>query len=417
MMKRTMVFLILFIATLTVFSVKITVTAPYAEMLSFLQEKAVEFTGKNPQVEVEVIQEPEGGQIAALIAAGNAPDLFIGVFGYMPEKYASMGKLVNLSQLEGFDEMQSRIYNGIHYSDDGGVYFIPWMLTTQMLIYNADLFKEAGLDPDKAPETFDQFIEYARKISQLPNREDGSKVYGTVFWNDALVWGGWYWTMLSQIYYNFNNGEYGLFDDFGLDVVFDDENAHMKEFLEFCKNAQEFAPMNMEKNFFSRSIGMWLQYGYSWKPNLMNAKDEPMEIGKDVRVAPIPVNKTGWNHWSTLDGRSLMIFKSNREKENASWEFIKFLMEDDNNLQACEVLGYLPSLVSLKQHEYFSSPENAPFVAQLENALPNEAVAQLDEISNLLLSVYAETVVKKSMDISQGIDAAAEEARNLLSGK
>jgi len=416
-MKKLVLILILISLSLTVFSVKLTVTAPYAEMLAFLQEKATEFSEINPDVEIEVIQEPEGGQIAALIAAGNAPDVFVGVFGYMPEKYATMGKLVDLSKLEGFTDLETNIYNGMHYSDDGGVYFMPWMLTTQMLIYNADLFREAGLDPDKAPETFDEFLEYAEKISELPNRADGSKVYGTVFWNDALVWGGWYWTMLSQIYYNFNNGEYGLFDDFGLDVVFNQPEANMKGFMEFCKKAQEFAPLNMEKNFFSRTIGMWLQYGYSWKPNLMNAKDEPMTIGEDVRVAPIPVSNKSWNHWSTLDGRSLMVFKSNREKEMASWNFIKFLIEDENNLEACKILGYLPSLSSLKENEYFKTPENAPFVAQLEHAIPNEAVAQLDEISNLLLSVYAEAVVKKSMDISEGINLAAEEAKTILLGK
>ena len=31
----------------------------------------------------------------------------------------------------------------------------------------------------------------------------------------------------------------------------------MQQFFEFNANAQEFAPPTMEKNFFSRSIGMW----------------------------------------------------------------------------------------------------------------------------------------------------------------
>lgn len=417
MRKVVTVFVVLVLISVSLMAVKITVTAPYAEMFNFLQKEAKVFMARNPDIKVEVIHEPQGGQIAALIAAGNAPDIFISVFGYMPEKYASMRKLVDLKELPEFDALKDRIYTGMYVSNDGGVYYIPWMLTTQMMIYNKELFKEAGLDPNRPPETFAEFIEYAKKISALPNRPDGSKVYGTVFWNDALVWGGWYWTMLSQIYYNFNGGKYQLFDKLGLDIVFDKPEAKMREFFTLCREAQKYAPPTMEKNFFSRTIGMWLQYGYSWKVNLKNAKDHPMVIGKDVAVAPIPVPVRGMTHYSTLDGRSLMIFKSNKERELAAWKFINFLMEPDINLEACKELGYLPSLKELKDDPYFKLPENAPFVAQLAHAIPNEPVAALDEVSNVLLSAYADCVVKRQITPTEAVERAAKQAREILMGK
>jgi len=414
-MKKVIILLLILLFAFVAFAkTKITITAPYGEMLAFLRAKVPEFTKENPDIDVEVIQEPEGGQIAALISAGNAPDIFIGVFGYMPEKYAAMNKLVNLKKLPGYEELAARIYTGLVESDDGGVYYIPWMLTTQMLIYNKALFEEAGLDPNKPPETFDEFLEYAKKIDTLPKRPDGSVVHGTVFWNDALVWGGWYWTMLAQIYYNFNNGQYGLFDEFGLDVVFDEPNAHFADFLKFCKEAQKYAPLTMEQNFFSRTIGMWLQYGYSWKVNLANAKDHPMEIGKDVGIAPIPVAEKGNPHWSTLDGRSLMIFKSTKDREMAAWKFIQFLMKKDINLEACKILGYLPSLEELRNDPYFSRPDVKPFVDQLQYAIPNEAVAQLDEVANILLSIYAEVVIKNTLTPEEAVKIAAQAAREAL---
>jgi multiple sugar transport system substrate-binding protein len=56
----------------------------------------------------------------------------------------------------------------------------------------------------------------------------------------------------------------------------------MQQFFDFTKHAQQYAPPTMEKNFFSRTIGLWPQYGYSWEPNLKDAKDHPMKIGDDA---------------------------------------------------------------------------------------------------------------------------------------
>lgn len=64
-----------------------------------------------------------------------------------------------------------------------------------------------------------------------------------------------------------------------------------------------------------------------------------MVIGKDVGVAPIPTMNKDGIHWSTLDGRALLIFKTDENEEMISWEFVKFLMRDDENLAACKALG------------------------------------------------------------------------------
>ena len=48
-----------------------------------------------------------------------------------------------------------------YYSVDGKQYAMPFNSSTPLLYYNKDAFKEAGLDPEKAPETFAQVLEYA----------------------------------------------------------------------------------------------------------------------------------------------------------------------------------------------------------------------------------------------------------------
>jgi len=159
---------------------------------------------------------------------------------------------------------------------------------------------------------------------------------------------------------------------------------------------------------------MWIQFGYGWKANLKTAKDTPMEIGKDVAVAPIPTREPGKTHWSTLDGRSLMLFKTTPEREAIGWAFIQELMEKENNLKALKALGQLPTLKELMDDPWFQTPGNQEFVEQAKHALMNEPFAALDEVSNELLRVYGEVVIKGTMTPEQGVAEAAKKAREIL---
>jgi multiple sugar transport system substrate-binding protein len=393
---------------------EIEVTVPAGDYLKFMKDEIVPgFQQKHPGVTVKVTQLPDdNAQFTARVAANNPPDVLVGVWGYEPAKYAKMGKLVNLEGLPGSKELVDRIEPKYVHKDFGGLYYIPWNATTQMLIYNKALFQEAGIT--KVPETWAEYLEAAKKIQALPARKDGTKVYGNVFWNEALTWGGWYWTMLAQVYYSGNDGQYQLFNKLGSDIVFDKPEAHMADFLAFAKEAQKYAPPTMKEPFFNRNIGMWIQFGYGWKANFKEAKDGPMEIGKDVGVAPIPTREPGKTHWSTLDGRSLMLFKTTPEREAIGWEFMKALMEKENNLKALKALGQLPTLKELENDPWFQTPGNKEFVEQAKNALPNEPFAALDEVSNELLKVYGEVVVKGSMTPEQGVAEAAAKARDIL---
>jgi multiple sugar transport system substrate-binding protein len=200
----------------------------------------------------------------------------------------------------------------------------------------------------------------------------------------------------------------------GTDIEFDDPECRMAEFFEFQKQAQQFAPPTMEKSFFSRTIGMWPQYGYSWEPNLETAAGEPMVIGEDVDVAPVPVPNEGDTSYTTLGGRPLMLMKTTPERQEQAWQFMKFLMEEENNLVFLKELGYLPSLNSLKDDPYFAEPERKPFVDQLENAVYPQSLANFDNIANEVLGVYQETVVDGEHTPEEAVELAAQRAREAL---
>lgn len=53
---------------------------------------------------------------------------------------------------------------------DTAIYGLPWSQNCEVLFYNKTRFKEAGLDPESPPETWEEFREYAIKLTNPPDR-------------------------------------------------------------------------------------------------------------------------------------------------------------------------------------------------------------------------------------------------------
>lgn len=383
-------------------------------MIETMRALAEKYMAANPGVTVTMEEEPEGGAFDALIAAGNQPDLIVVSFGSLIGRLAASEAVLPLEDLTGFQELFDRIDPATVEQLYGHQYYVPVGADVTMMIYNKQLFEEAGLDPEAPPTTWDEFLAAAEQIDNLPDRPGGEQVYGTVFWNDALSWGGWYWNMLQPMYLNANQNQCLLLNRLGTDIVFDDSACQLAAFFDFNQKAQQFAPPTMEQSFFSRSIGMWPQYGYSWEPNLQSAAESPMVIGEDVGVAPVPVPNAGDTAYTTYGGRGLMILRTNPEREQLTWEFVRFLMEDENNLVFLQQLGYLPTLNSLKADPYFQEPARLPFVQMLENAVLPQQFDAADKVANQLLGVYQEIAVEEQLTPEQAVENAAQQARDTL---
>ncbi|MCB0060984.1 MAG: extracellular solute-binding protein [Caldilineaceae bacterium] len=383
-------------------------------MHGVLETIAGQYEEQHPGVDVTIEDEPEGGAFQALIAAGNQPDLVITSFGPALGRLAAQEALVPLEDLEGAPALLDRLEPSAVEQFFGSNYYIPIGADITMLIYNKQLFAEAGLDPESPPTTWDEFLADAEAIYNLPDREDGTKVYGTVFWNEALGWGGWYWNMLQPIYLNGNQDQCALVNRLGTDIDFDDPACNMTAFFEFLKEAQQYAPPTMETNFFSRSIGMWPQYGYSWEPNLQTAADEPMVMGEDVGVAPVPVPNEGDQPYTTYGGRAAVIMRTNPEQETLAWDFLQYLMTDEVNMQFITQLGYLPVVTALQGDPYFADPARQPFVDMLQYAVLPQQFSAADTVASAVQGVIQQAVVEDQMSAEQAAEQAAEAARNAL---
>lgn len=305
-----------------------------------------------------------------------------------------------------------------YYSVEGKLWSMPFNSSTAMLYYNKDLFKAAGLDPNKPPTTWKEMEEYGDKLltSGLVDH-----VYST-------GWPDWIFEQAlaihDHLYADNDNGRSGLAkkvvfnDDFGL-MVFDTWTRLHKKGIYIFGGAEYSA----NSAFNSGQIAMLIQSTSSLAGIIKAAQ---FEVGTSFypRFEGYPIGN------SIIGGGSLWVTKGQSEEElRGVWEFLKFLGQKENAIKWHKGTGYFPvsvaALKDLLDEGWFSADQAfltaflqilsgkrdtaastgvrlGPFVAMreifvssLEKSLsgqlsPQEALNEAEEKMNLLLKDYAE---------------------------
>jgi len=197
------------------------------------REKLQIFVGKNPDVQVDLIQ--VGGtqyqvKLATMLAGGLAPDVFM-VHEAMFPTLADNGLILPLDDLVAadsdvdLDEFFPRVVEECRY--DGALYKLPVSFNTVVLFYNEDMFDEAGLGYPDETWTWKDMLDAARRLTKR-DAAGGAKQYGIMNVGPWLT----YCMMMWQ-----NGGE--LFDEEGRLVIgkpgYIEPNV---EALQFCADLQ-----------------------------------------------------------------------------------------------------------------------------------------------------------------------------------
>lgn len=119
------------------------------------------------EVEMVVVSSIEQKLLVAC-AGGNPPDV-AGIYSTMVAAYADKGALTDLGERARAAGLERSRYVG-HYYDLGVYRDRLWSLPTApasvALHWNKRLFREAGLDPERPPETLEELDEMAEKLTQ-----------------------------------------------------------------------------------------------------------------------------------------------------------------------------------------------------------------------------------------------------------
>ncbi|AIC29216.1 sugar ABC transporter substrate-binding protein [Rhizobium etli bv. mimosae str. IE4771] len=133
---------------------------------------------------------------ATAIAGGQAPDALSMDLIYNPA-FAAAGQLEDLTDwaksLPYFNSLSPSHVRLGTYQDK--IYGLPLSVETSVFAWNKDLYKKAGLDPEKAPATWDDITANAEKIRALGDDTYGFYFSGggcggcMIFTFTPLVWG------------------------------------------------------------------------------------------------------------------------------------------------------------------------------------------------------------------------------------
>lgn len=148
-----------------------------AEDAAGQRAQIAEFEKRNPNVKVSVLSMGAGGmnpqKLMTAIVGKTPPDL-INQDRFTIGDWASRDTFMDLSPLIERDRNKP---DGVRPEDyyepcwkeatyKGKVYAIPNSTDDRFLFYNKTLFREAGLDPDNPPRTWEELLEYAKKLTK-----------------------------------------------------------------------------------------------------------------------------------------------------------------------------------------------------------------------------------------------------------
>jgi multiple sugar transport system substrate-binding protein len=270
--------------------------------LATIQPLVDEFQRRHPGVRVEVEQLTwKSGleKILAAVAAGNQPDVCELGSTWLP-RFSYAGVLEDMTPFYEAERDSFLMWESAFW--DGRVYGLPWVQGSRVLFVNRELFRRAGLDPDRPPQTWSELLEAARRVSGL-----GNGVYG--FGQNI---GERYVLFKKFMAFGWGNGG-EVFDSTGNVAL---NSAAMVEALEFYL---QLAPYSLQEKqevldqyFKTGRLGM--QISGAW--NLKNYALEAPGLDYGVSLVPKPAPDRG-THASFAGAEMLVVFRGSRHKEDA----------------------------------------------------------------------------------------------------
>jgi multiple sugar transport system substrate-binding protein len=142
----------------------------FAQRVQAIDELIKRFEAANPGIRVKHTHVPYDDfrlKIAAAIPAGQGPDVVQLFYGWLHDYLKA--QLLQPLPPELFDpaEIEREFFPLVgQMRVDGRYYGVPTAVRSLALFWNRKLMREAGLDPAKPPQTLDELVEAARKMTK-----------------------------------------------------------------------------------------------------------------------------------------------------------------------------------------------------------------------------------------------------------
>ncbi|MBI1290718.1 extracellular solute-binding protein [bacterium] len=286
-------------------------------------------------------------------AGGNPPDV-AGFWSHTVVDYADRGALTPLGPLmkrDGItaDQYLPSILDGCSYR--GYVWGLPSTPATMALHYNRRLFREAGLDPDRPPQTIAELDEYARKLTRTD--ADGNYIQMGFIPTDPGWWGP-FWSFWFGGHLASADGKELLCDTPESIRAFTWFQSYIKDYdqrklrlFEATYRGQFASPSN---SFMAERVAMQLQG--VWMSSFIKEYGPNM----DWAVAPFPSETYNPDAPSTVVECDMLVIPRGARHVEEAWDFIKFVQRQDNMEELCLGQGKFSPLREVSEEFYARHP-------------------------------------------------------------
>lgn len=218
----------------------------------------------------------------------------------------------------------------LEYNTVGGVLWsLPFNNSVPILFYNKDLFKAAGLDPEKPPQNTDELLAAAKALTISTDASGIPTQWGLNTREDT------HW-FLSTFFLE-NGAEIVSADE--TEMLYNSPEAvEMLQMWSDWVNTDKVMPPNQHNealsDFLAGKLGMLLT-----STSILTSVQS--EAAFPLGTAMYPA--VGSTRKVPLGGGSLVIFKNEDERlRAASWEFVKFMISEQSSIYLTTRSGYIP---------------------------------------------------------------------------
>lgn len=296
-----------------------------------------DFQAKNPNIQVNAQYvgnyDDLFQKLQTVIAGGQAPDMAVAYPNQVAE-YQQASVIVPLddyvkSQKYGLqkddyaDILQAYRYDNFYPGNDNKMLSFPFTKSIELMYYNADALKAAGVD---VPQTWDDFLKAAKAVTKGDMKGYAIGVEPSLFANMIFSRGG---QEISddQKKWIFNNQQ-------GVDSL-----AFFQQIIKDGSGYQVAKQFADQTDFGNAKTA----FTFSTSAGLPYYQQEVQNDGKGFNWnVAAPPHAPGQPPAAVINGADITMFKSSPEKQLAAWLFMKYFSSKDVNPDWSVASGYLP---------------------------------------------------------------------------
>lgn len=387
-----------------------------------LNDLIARFEKENPGIKIKAQYIPTGDaliqKLITAIQSKTAPDI-----SWLHSDF--MENLVNADAIYKMDDFIKGDYGisqeelndiypalRIYASYKGVLYSIPMEATNLALLYNKDMFKQAGLDPEHPPKDWNELRDFTKKLT-LDKNNDGTFEQVGFFvpvFPSAGPLGPWtVWQFMPFLWQAGGN----MVDSVQSHVIYNEEpgvealNLWKELYLEQKLNT---FTSDFDVAFTSKRLAMAMDGPW----NLPRYKDLLKNL--NWSFAPLPAGPV--KQATVVGGEYLAIFKQSKHPKEA-WQFIKWMIQPEIQSFWSIKSGYLPvrhAVLKVPEFQEYlkKNPNFKVFVDQMEVAEAQKPIdyGALEITHNIAEAIERATIGK--LDVRTVLNEAAVKSNKLL---